>query len=495
MIQNLKALLVVLFFASIGFVMLRSVACRFMASEDFERRRNLWFALTIVAFVSPSFWVYAAIAAPLMYWGGKRDSNPVALYVFLMHVVPPENFDIPAILVNRFFELSNYRLLAFAVLLPAALSRSRFKNFRLWALKYRPYDILIFVYIVLQVVLLYSFESVTSTLRREFLFVLDSALLYFVVSRYSTERVQLKESIAAFVLVCALMAPVAAFETLRHWLMYPGIGDEWGAAVSGRYLLRGERLRAQVSAGHSLTLGYLLAVASGLWLYLSFLVRSSLVTYLGLAVFWLGLIAAFARAPWLTAAFVFVLYHGFRRGGMGTAVVSVAIGAGAFGLAVVLPGGEKLLDALPFVGTLDAQTVEYRQRLAEYSWELIQESPFFGNPYFMLYLEDLRQGEGIIDLVNVYAAVAMAYGVVGLAIFLGPFVLGMRNIWVRMRSLQPTDMDGNYLGAAILAVMLGTAFFMVTGSFGTGLSKAYYLLIGFASAYASNVEQESPDDI
>ena len=33
-------------------------------------------------------------------------------------------------------------------------------------------------------------------------------------------------------------------------------------------------------------------------------------------------------------------------------------------------------------------------------------------------MEDLRQGEGIIDLVNTYLGVALSYGVIGLFFFL-----------------------------------------------------------------------------
>jgi hypothetical protein len=35
-------------------------------------------------------------------------------------------------------------------------------------------------------------------------------------------------------------------------------------------------------------------------------------------------------------------------------------------------------------------------------------------------MEDLRQGEGIIDLVNTYAQVGLFYGIAGLALFVTP---------------------------------------------------------------------------
>ena len=125
MLINLKALVVVLTIATMVFVVAKPVCLRFMAADEFARRRNIWFALTLTAFTSPSFWIYAAVAVLLAAWGTRKDSNPMALYVLLAYVIPPSiAFDLPAVGVNRFFQMSNYRILAFAILLPAAWPRA-----------------------------------------------------------------------------------------------------------------------------------------------------------------------------------------------------------------------------------------------------------------------------------------------------------------------------------------------------------------------------------
>ena len=94
-------------------------------TRTFVRRRNVWFALTIIALLSPNFWIFAFFAAPIYIWIGRNDSNPTAAYLMLMHVVPPVEVDIPSIGSMQLFGLDNYRLLSFCILIPMALRARR----------------------------------------------------------------------------------------------------------------------------------------------------------------------------------------------------------------------------------------------------------------------------------------------------------------------------------------------------------------------------------
>ena len=121
MLGNIKALIVVLTIAAIIFHLAKPIALRFMSGEDFSRRRLVWFVLTAVSFVSPNFWLYALVAVPMLVWANRKDSNPIALYLLMLHVIPPVDVIIPILGNNGLFSLDNYRLLAFCVLLPAAI--------------------------------------------------------------------------------------------------------------------------------------------------------------------------------------------------------------------------------------------------------------------------------------------------------------------------------------------------------------------------------------
>ncbi len=252
----------------------KPIALRFMTMEDFSRRRLVWFVLTIVSFVSPNFWLYALVAVPMLIWANRKDSNPIALYLVLLHVVPPVGAIIPVLGNNGLFSLDNYRLLAFCVLLPATI-RYR-KNERAGvASVFGAMDILLLAFGVLQVALYVAPDfphhfmipdSPTNALRRAVLYLLDIYLLYYAVSRICQSRKQLQDAVACFCLGCAVMAALAMFERTRNWLLYMDITSSWGDPNGTFYLARGGAVRAQASAGHSIALGYLLVVAFGFWL-------------------------------------------------------------------------------------------------------------------------------------------------------------------------------------------------------------------------------------
>lgn len=117
--EHFRALIVILVLAGVVFAMARRPAADLIPDRDFTRRRNLWFALTLLAFFSHSFWIYAGVAAIVLTVARKRERNPVALF---LSAVPhaPATVEIPGFgVINYFFGLNHVRLLALCVLLPA----------------------------------------------------------------------------------------------------------------------------------------------------------------------------------------------------------------------------------------------------------------------------------------------------------------------------------------------------------------------------------------
>src|ERR1700692_1499169 len=118
---SLKELIVVLFIAAAIFTLARPTALLFMSAQDFSRRRNTWYALTSAAFLIPNFWLFALVAIPVLIAVGRRDSNPSALYLMLLQVIPPIDVPVPMIGMPYLFAINNYLLLSFCVMTPAAL--------------------------------------------------------------------------------------------------------------------------------------------------------------------------------------------------------------------------------------------------------------------------------------------------------------------------------------------------------------------------------------
>jgi hypothetical protein len=493
MIANIKALIVVLTFAATIFVLAKPIALRFMSMEDFSRRRLVWFVLTAVSFVSPNFWLYALVAVPMLVWANRKDSNPIALYLVLLHVVPPVGAIIPVLGNNGLFSLDNYRLLAFCVLLPAAI-RYR-KNERAGvASVFGAMDILLLAFGALQVALYIAPDlpqhfripdSPTNALRRAVLYLLDIYLLYYAVSRICQSRKQLQDAVASFCLGCAVMAALAMFERTRNWLLFMDIMSRWGDSNGTFYLARGGSVRAQVSAGHSIALGYLLAVAFGFWLGLKSQLQKRMQRIGVTLLFWGGLFGAFSRGGWLGGAVVFFTFNAVGPRAMSRVVKGACVALAVGALIAASPLGDAILDLLPKTGQ---PADEYRHRLAERGWEVALANPFFGDQFPWPKMEDLRQGEGIIDIVNTYLGVALNYGLVGLFLFLGFILLGMIKTYLRVRELTKSDPDFALFGASLIACIVSTLVMIDSSSFILGCQKMFYVLAGLATAYTQLTE-------
>jgi O-antigen ligase len=454
--------------------------------------------LTVTAFVSPSFWLFVLVAAPLLAWAGRKDSNPVALYLLLLHVIPPIPVTIPVVGIKELFSLDNYRLLSFCVLIPTAWRLRKTQDAEhirgLGAM-----DFLLLGFGVLQLVIYVPpdlpdhsilLDSPTNVLRRAFLFFVDIYVLYYVISRFCCRRGAMTEALAMFCLSSAIMAALAVFETLRTWLLYGGLSRNWVeyaayGSLSDFYYFRGGLLRAQASAGHALSLGYLIAIALGFWLYLRSRVKSARSRIAVTLVLLLGLLATQSRGPWMGAVVIYFAFSALGPRVLPRLTKAAFSGLLLAGVLSLTPIGEKFMNVLPFIkhSTQD-ESVDYRQRLAGRSWELIQQHPFFGDPLATVKMEDLRQGEGIIDIVNAYAGVALYYGFAGLSLFVGLMLVGLFKAYRRMKEMARIDLDFASLGACLVACILGTLFTIGTASLLNGFEKIFYVLTGLAAAYA-----------
>jgi hypothetical protein len=492
--NNVKAMIVVLAIAATIFWLAKPIAILFSSERDFLRRRNVWLALTVAAFLSPSFWLFALVAVPLLIWAGRKDTNVVALYMLLLHVISPISVEIPVVAINRLFSLDMYRLLSFCVLLPAAWNFRRSQKTR-DARRLTTMDVLLLAFGAMHIILFvrpdipdaaYLHDSVTNVLRRALLFFVDIYLLYYVVSRSCSSRRAIVEVLATFCLACTVMASVALFETLRHWLLYDEIGRGWGGELIGQYLDRGGVVRATVSSGHSLALGYLLAIATGFWLYLRTQVKSVWTRVGVMVLLWLGLLAAYSRGPWVGAVSIYFAYITFGPRAMPRLMRALVISALLAGVILASPLGDRVAKVIPFLGgTEDAYNVSYRQRLAQRSIEMILENPWFGNQDAYTKLNDMRQGVGVIDFVNAYADVAVFYGLIGLFFFVGFILAGLSKSYRAAKVLRKSDPDLASLGVALVACILGTLLMISTSSFLFGYEKLFYVLAGLAAAYAN----------
>ena len=489
--EHLKALVVILMLAAAVFAFAKMPACMVATrSADFDRRRNLWFCITATAFIAHNFWIYIIVTAVLLAMAVPRESNRLALYFLVLFAVPSISDVISGLgIIKQFFTIHYLRLLALAVLLPAFLELQKKTNPERFGRSTA--DKLIAGYLLLQFLLMLNTSTFTNSLRYGvFYSYVDIFLPYYVASRSFRDIAGFRDAAMAFVVAALVLSAVAAFEFARHWLLYNPLADSLGVGWHmGKYLQRGEVLRVSGSTGHPIVLGYVMVTAIGLMLFLRRAVGNVSVWRLGLTALAVGLIVPFSRGPWIGAVALLITHTATgptpRRSFLKLALACALV----FPLFLASPFGKDVLDHLSFAGSTVAITedsVAYRQRLVQIAIQVVLQNPFFG-AYDYIYstaLQELKQGEGIIDIVNSYVAIALSSGLVGLSLFAGFFITVLAGIYRNMRQLPDRNDELYELGRALFSVLFCILVIIATVSSIEVIPVIYWSVAGLGAAYA-----------
>lgn len=487
--EHLRALVVILALATFVFLFAKAPACAVaMPSADFERRRNLWLAITLTAFLAHNFWVYLFATAASLLFTLSREQNRLALFFFLLFAVPGLQREIPGIGgIRYFFDIDYTRLLVLAVLLPTYLSlrtRSGIERFGTTL----P-DKLIAGYIVLNFLLMLTVSTFTGALRHGVFYAfIDILLPYYVASRSLRDLAAFRDALMAFAIAALLLSAAAVFEAVRHWLLYAPLQDALGARWGmGNYLERGYQgaLRAQGSTGHPIALGYVTAVAAAFFLYLRRSIPNRTVWNLGLLLLTAGLVASLSRGPWVGAAVMLCVFIAAGPAPATQFIKLVMLGTAVLAASLIFPIGANVLDYLPFVGSIEEGSVSYRRRLLEISIDVILGNPFFGgfNYIYSPAMQELKQGEGIIDIVNTYLGVGLTSGLVGLSLFAGFFFVIVINIIKTMARLPDRNDDLYLLGRVLCSALIGILVTIFTVSSISVIPVVYWSVAGLGLAY------------
>jgi len=485
--EHLKTLVVILALASmaIGFAR-QPVYAMGIQATDFRRRYGMWLAMTLIAFLSHNFWIYMILAGGTLLLSGSGEKNKLALYYFLLFAVPSIGSEISGFGgIRYFFEIDYLRLLSLTILLPAALSlqteEKRAAERMPAAFKF------LLAYLVLNLLLQLNVDTFTNTLRKAFLFFIDIVLPFYVASRALNNLKDIRDALASLSVAAMILGAIAIFEFARHWLLYTpletALGVSWGY---GNYLERDETLRALGSTGQPIALGFVMAIAIGIYLYLYRLITQPFIRVIGLTVLVAGLIASLSRGPWIGAAVILLVFVTTGPRAVPRLLLSSLVAGVVLMILLQTPMGEKIVSYLPFVGDVEMETITYRQRLIEVSLAIIMENPLFGSYDFMLFLEEMRQGQGIIDIVNSYLSIALSSGLVGLTLFLSIFGSVILGIMKAMRGLVSSN-ELHLLGRSLLATIVGMLVIIFTVSSITVIPVIYWSIAGIGLAYIRHV--------
>ncbi len=461
--EYIRALVVILFLATAVFFFAKAPATALAISvEDFARRRNTWFYITLCGFLSQNYWVFAVIVGVVIYRAAQKESNPIALFFFLVLALPQIKVEIPGFAgIRYFFSVDYVRILSVIVLMPVCLKARKLAvangTKAYWS------DKILAVYVLLSLALQTQYDVGTNVARSALGWAIDVLVPYYAISRSVKDMKSFRDVLMSFVIAAMLASLVGVFEFLRHWILYASAGTALGIVWEPGYLARGEFLRASATSGQSIVLGYVVAIAIGFFLALRPSVPKQSVFAGGMLLLLAGIVSPLSRGPWVGLVILLLVFTLAGDKPM-QRVFKFGFLALPFGLALMFTDfGQKIIDYLPFVGTVDKENVSYRQNLFDTSFQIILDNPFFGSTDYLLHMEELRQGQGIIDLVNTYLIVGLNTGFVGLGLYV--LFFGLVLVAACKQMLRTTfSSEMHVLGQTLLATLIGALAIIATVS-------------------------------
>ncbi len=474
----------ILFLATLTFIFAYKAFEPLLPTDQLKKWRNSWYIVTLIAFLASNFWIYIIVCGLYVRYFSKREENIFALYFVLLLAIPPIDKLIPAIGISHLFPINYPRLLSLTLLLPLLLSL-RNKPDRIPLGSTTP-DKLILLIIILTFFLTLRGTSFTDAIRYGVTGFLDVFLPYYTASRVIKNMSQLKTVMIGFIIGCLIAAAIGIFEYRSSWLLYNTLDESLGVSWSmGGYLGRGGDIRAIASTGHSLILGYVTMIALGFYLFISQSIKSTTIRYVGFAFIGLGLFVTLSRGPWVGAVALFMAYLAMGSKFFRKFIVFILVALLAIPTLQMIPGGNKIIDILPFIGTSEQFNVDYRERLLTDSMKVIINNPIFGvfDARTEPEMQDLVQGEGIIDIVNTYLGIALFQGLVGLSLFLGFFLLALSTTYKAMRRFSKNS-EEHLCGRSLIASLVGVLVTIYTVSTIGVIPIVFWSLAGLMLSYS-----------
>ncbi len=483
--EHIRALVAIAIIAAATFFLVRRTSSYFYHSGEFRTRVTTWFSLSFIAFFSFSFWLYALASCCILYSLQKRDSNRLALYCFLFFLLPLSGAQIPGFgLINYLFELNHLRILVIAILLPelfriaASVSHPRFG--RLFP------DKVIGGYLCLVVFLSVARTgNITASARLALELGVDVFIPYYVASRALDSIRMYKDVLFSYLVAALVISAIGFFEYSWHWLLYSAINSALGLdSAYSVYLARAGGLRAMATTGQSIVLGYAVAIAIAVYSYLQAEMKPRSTRLIIALILAAGMISSLARGPWLGAAVILGVFALLADKPVKRLATLIGGGVLAGVAALLLPESNKLLSLIPGLGKTELGSFDYRAQLFDNALIVIERNLWLGSADFLKTpeMEAMRQGQGIIDVVNSYLAIALGSGLIGLSLFVGFFVSVLIGIRRTMKQFKRTD-EAYRLGQFFVAALIGTLVIIGTVSSITFVPAIYWLLAGLAVGY------------
>jgi len=407
-----------------------------MAPGDFKAA---WAVVIGTLFVSCFSWMVPLFFVTFSVWAmfaprffGKGNEGRLPAYVLLACVAPQFSMELGNIGGLRdVMRLDIFRIIEIFILVPAAVALAARRERPPYPGWLMVSDLATAIYTIYWIDRLFGQFSGTAMAREGLQVLLDTVLPYYVLSRGCVQAALRRRVLSVLMFGAAYQCLVGIAEGLSRHVLYAQLqylyGVRWNLLGA---MTRGDWVRAQAAFSGPLVLAMVALFAIGVWYVLRPPVKSRSYAVVGLILLG-GLLATISRGPMLAlgilaGGLVCLRFMSARRFLLLSAVfVAVAAIAWSAGL------GDTAVEAINNTSGLDQQAdfnVVYRQELLKTSIALIQQSPWFGVPNYLDQMSNLKQGDGIVDLVNTYLIVTLNVGVVGLLLFMLPFLVVLHRL-------------------------------------------------------------------
>lgn len=482
MANLIKSFITILILSNATFWLLGKALPNYIEAKEYKSFTKAWFVVLTAAFFLHNIWLFwLFLTCYCAFFLSGSPQKRLTSYMLLFAAMPLASIEIPGLMGIRYLFKLNYPFALMIIFLVGLYFKPN--SLRWLSLKTDRYVLIYFIFIAI-----FSFrdDTFTNGMRECLVQFFRTVVPYYVISRYLSELKALNRAMFALYLGLLPLALVGIFETLRHWHVYDPMVQAllgWNSLAS--YDIRSGGLRATAIFGSPISFGYVMVIIFGLLVYLQpFIHNQRFVKIMGGMII-ACLFATMARGAWLGLVCLYFVFLWTGKSGVPKIVGWSLAGIFSLPILALTPFGSKFIDLLPFIGTTRSDTVDYRAQLLEQSKLVIKRNLWFGDTNFLdsPELEVMRQGQGIIDIVNSYVGLLLAHGVIGLTLFMAIFLGLLWEGYFTLKRIPPGEEDLHRLGRVLLAILISILFMIGTVSAIDYIPYFYWLFIAIMAAY------------
>lgn len=470
----------VLFFATFSFIS-GSALFSFLSKNWYFLRFCVLYVLfyTVGLVIGNIFIVFILYIAVSLYVIKKEPNNILYYYIVMLSTFPVNAdwvFGVPGI--NYLFVFNHARILIFLFFLTyffkiVSSQRSLFDPVSTHS---GLIDRAVFLYMLWEMLLHFRDYSATIAIRLSLHLFVDIWLPYFVISRTLRDL----NTVLIILLFSAVVISVVAIVEATFFLrVYDLITLAMGDSVSFR-AVRDGALRVYASMASPLTLGFFLSMS----LILAFKVRKLMpcaiyVPWILTAIIILGISASGSRSPIATNIPAFLIILWWSLGSQFVRKTSLVVFCVFLAIFYWL-----FFSGVEFIVSFDDAgrdgTFYYRYELLLNSSEAIANNFLFGSKDFWLdaKLQNSMQGEGIIDITNMFLGVILNTGMIGLIFFV--------SIWLFcLRGLSMAENE-NVSASLLMGMCVNTMLMLFISSPVFSIPYYFWMLIALIAGFLRN---------